>query len=252
MCRAAIKVYNWGMKRRVLRVLVCGATGRMGGAVRAEIGNSAAFSFAGGVDSKTVVGVDSPAAFEILLASADVVVDFSAPEASCRYAAACAKARKPFVTGTTGFSARQSAALKAAARKTPVFSSPNMSPAVNLTFALSALAARRLTGFDIHISEAHHAAKKDAPSGTALRYADHIAAARGGARPPVTSVRAGDIVGDHTVLYAGPHERVEIAHKAHSRAVFAAGALKAAAWLAGRRPGFYDYFDLLDLKDIAA
>ena len=135
-----------------------------------------------------------------------------------------------------------------AARRTAVFHSPNMSPAVNLTFALAALAARRLKDFDIHVHEAHHSAKKDAPSGTALRYAERIAAARGGALPPITSVRAGDIVGDHTVLYAGPHERVELRHMAHSRAVFAAGALKAAAWLAGKKPGFYDYADLLDLK----
>ncbi len=236
------------MKHTALRVLVCGASGRMGRAVRAEIENSSAFAFAGGVDSRAGSGTVSPAAFGELLAAADVVVDFSAPGAACSYAAACARARKPFVTGTTGFSAAQLSALKAAGRKTPVFFSPNMSPAVNLTFALAALAARRLEGFDIHISEAHHAAKLDAPSGTALRYADHIARATGGRRPPITSVRAGDIVGDHAVLYAGPHERVEISHMAHSRAVFAAGALKAAAWLAGRKPGFYDYFDLLDLK----
>ncbi|HAT71525.1 MAG TPA: 4-hydroxy-tetrahydrodipicolinate reductase [Elusimicrobia bacterium] len=238
------------MKTHVLRVLVCGASGRMGRAVRAEIEASGAFTCAAGVDAKPGPGVEAPDAFEYLLASADAVIDFSSPEAACRYAAACARARKPFVTGTTGFSKQQLAALKAAARRTPVFFSPNMSPAVNLTFALTAFAAKRLSGFDAHVSEAHHAAKRDAPSGTALRYAEHIAAARGGALPPITSVRAGDIVGDHTVLYAGPHERVELTHRAHSRTLFAAGALKAAAWLAGRKPGFYDYFDLLDLKGL--
>jgi 4-hydroxy-tetrahydrodipicolinate reductase len=238
------------MEHKALRVLVCGAAGRMGRAVRAEIESSGAFAFAGGVDANPGPGTESPGAFQRLLGSADVALDFSSPAAACAYAAACARARKPFVTGTTGFSEKQLAALKAAGRRTPVFVSPNMSPAVNLTFALAALAARRLKGFDIHISEAHHTAKKDAPSGTALRYAGYIARARGGALPPITSARAGDIVGDHTVLYAGPHERVEIAHKAHSRAVFAAGALKAAAWLAGRKPGFYDYSDLLDLKDL--
>lgn len=236
------------MQRKPLRVLVCGAAGRMGRAVRAEIEASGAFAYAGGVGEKAGEGVEAPGAFSSLLAAADVAVDFSAPAAACSYAAACASARKPFVTGTTGFSEEQLAALRAAGRKTPVFFSPNMSPAVNLTFALAALAAERLKGFDIHISEAHHTAKKDAPSGTALRYARHIAPARGGELPPITSIRAGDIVGDHTVLYAGPHERVELKHMAHSRAVFAAGALKAAAWLAGRKPGFYDYFDLLDLK----
>lgn len=229
-------------------MLVCGAAGRMGRAVRAEIGASGAFAYAGGIGRSPGPEVSTPASFSGLLAGADVVVDFSAPEAACSYAAACAKARKPFVSGTTGFSEKQLAALRAAGRRTAVFFSPNMSPAVNLTFALAALAAKKLKGFDIHISEAHHAAKKDAPSGTALRYAAHIALARGGELPPITSARAGDIVGDHTVLYAGPHERVELKHMAHSRAVFAAGALKAAAWTAGRKPGYYDYFDLLDLK----
>ncbi|MHB0995571.1 MAG: 4-hydroxy-tetrahydrodipicolinate reductase [Elusimicrobiales bacterium] len=236
------------MKRRILRVLVCGASGRMGRAVRAEIEAGGAFAWAGGVDSKPGPGVEPPDAFTRLLALADIVVDFSSPAPSVAYAQACAKARKPFVTGVTGYCASQLAALKAAARRTAVFFSPNMSPAVNLTFALAELAARRLKDFDVHVHEAHHAAKKDAPSGTALRYARHIAAARGGALPPVTSVRAGDIVGDHTVLYAGPHERVEIRHMAHSRSVFAAGALRAAAWTAGRKPGFYDYADLLELK----
>ncbi len=230
-------------------MLVCGAAGRMGRAIRAEIEGSGSFVFSGGVDAISGAGVEAPAAFNYLLGSADVVLDFSAPAAACAYAASCARARRPFVTGTTGFSKKQLTALKAAGRRIPVFVSPNMSLAVNLTFALAAMAARRLRGFDIHISEAHHAAKRDAPSGTALCYAGHIALARGGELPPITSARAGDIVGDHTVLYAGPHERVEITHRAHSRAVFAAGALKAAVWVSGRKPGFYDYFDLLDLKN---
>ncbi len=230
-------------------MLVCGASGRMGQAVRLEIESSPAFAWAGGVDIRPIGGVEPQDAFQYLLGSADLAVDFSSPEAACYYASACAKAGKPFVTGTTGFSGKQTAALKAAARRVPVFSAPNMSPAVNLTFALAALAAKRLKGFDIHISETHHSAKRDAPSGTALRYGEYIAAARGGTVPPITSIRAGDIIGEHCVLYAGPHESVEIRHRAHSRALFASGALKAAAWLARQKPGFYDYFDLLDLKD---
>ena len=238
------------MSNKVLRVLVCGAAGRMGRAVRAEIETSAAFSLAGWVDSRPGPGIETPGAFGSLLAGADAAVDFSTPEAACAYAAVCARLRRPFVTGTTGFSGKQAAALRAAGRKTAVFSSPNMSPAVNLTFALAAAAAKRLKDFDIHISEVHHAAKRDAPSGTALRYAERIAQARGGKPPAITSVRAGDIVGEHTVLYAGPHERIELTHRAHSRALFAAGALRAAAWLAGRKPGVYDYFDLLELREM--
>lgn len=236
------------MAKKPLRVLLCGASGRMGRAVRAELESSPGFVLAAGLDARPGAGVEPPDAFDYQLAGADAVVDFTMPGPACAYAAACAKAGKPFITGTTGFSARQLAALKAAARRVPVFCSPNMSPAVNLTFALAALAAGRLPDFDLHVHEAHHAAKRDAPSGTALRYAEYLAAARGGALPPVTSVRAGDIVGDHTVLLAGPYERVELTHRAHSRAVFAAGALRAAAWAAGRGPGFYDYLDLLGLK----
>lgn len=234
--------------KSALKILVCGAAGRMGRAVRAEIEGSEAFAWAGGVDSRPGHGLAGPGEFAGLLRGADAVVDFSSPAAACGFAAACAKERVPFVTGTTGFSKEQLAALKAAGRRTAVFVSPNMSPAVNLCFTLAAYAAGRLADFDAHVHELHHSAKKDAPSGTALRFAAAIAAARGGKTPPVTSVRAGDIVGDHTVLYAGPHERVEIKHMAHSRAVFAAGALRAAAWTAGRKPGFYDYFDLLGAR----
>lgn len=236
------------MSEKPLRVLLCGASGRMGRAVSAELAGSAGFALAAAIDARPGPGIEPPEAFGYQLPGADVVVDFTVPESACGYAAACARARKPFVTGTTGFSQKQLARLKAAARRIPVFCSPNMSPAVNLTFALAALAAGRLPNFDLHVHEAHHAAKRDAPSGTALRYAEYLAAARGGARPPVTSVRAGDIVGDHTVLLAGPYERVELTHRAHSRAVFASGALRAARWAAGRGPGFYDYLDLLGLK----
>jgi len=236
------------MKKRVLRVLVCGAAGRMGQAVRRELEAAPGFAYAGGVDLRAAAGVKKPGCLPELLKSAAVVVDFSSPGAACAAAAVCAASRKPFITGTTGFSGAQLAALKKAARRIPVFLSPNMSPAVNLTFALAAFAASRLKGFDIHINEIHHRAKKDAPSGTALQYVRNVAAARGGVKPPVTSARAGDVVGEHTVIYAGPHERVELTHRAHSRVLFAAGALRAAAWLCGRKPGFYSYSDLLRLK----
>lgn len=238
------------MKKRILRVLVCGASGRMGRAVRRELEAAPAFAYAGGVDMRPSAGVEGPGRLPELLKGADAVIDFSAPAAACAAAAACARAGKPFITGTTGFSAARLAALKKVARRIPVFCSPNMSPAVNLTFALAAAAAARLKGFDIYINEVHHKAKKDSPSGTALRYAKFVAAASGGVQPPISSARAGDIVGEHTVIYAGPHERVELTHRAHSRAVFAAGALRAAAWTCGRKPGFYDYSDLLDLKGL--
>lgn len=237
------------MKKRVLRVLVCGAAGRMGRAVRRELESAPGFAYAGGVDRQPGDGLARASSLPQLLKRAAVVIDFSTPAAACAAAVVCAEAGKPFVTGTTGFSAPQLAALKKAARHVPVFFSPNMSPAVNLTFALAAFTASRLKGFDIHIHETHHKAKKDAPSGTALRYASCIAEARG-AGPCITSARVGDVIGEHTVIYAGPHERVELTHRAHSRAVFAAGALKAAVWLRGRKPGFYGYADLLNLQGL--
>lgn len=181
------------------------------------------------------------------LKDADAVIDFTCPEASAELAGWCAKAGTPLVIGTTGFGPRELARVKKAARKVPILLSPNMSPAVNLAIAAARLMAERLPGFDIHISESHHKAKKDAPSGTALRFKSRIAEVRRDPIP-VTSVRAGTIVGEHTVLYAGEHEILELTHRAQSRDVFAAGALRAALWLKGRRPGLYDYFDLLDLK----
>ena len=226
--------------------MVLGAAGRMGSAVREQLALAKDLCFFAGVDAKADRGIRPPLEFPVLIRQADLAVDFSAPAASLEFARCCARARKPVVIGVTGFSAAQMKGLKAVAGKTAVFLSPNMSPAVNLTFAVAALMAKKLPEFGRHIIEVHHSAKKDAPSGTALRYAGSMEKACG-SKTPISSVRAGDIVGDHTVLYAGPHERVELTHRAHSREVFAAGALRAARWLYTRKPGLYDYFDLLEL-----
>lgn len=231
-----------------LKVVVLGAAGRMGASVRAQLELSKTLSFFAGVDAKTGPGVKPPLEFPALIKRADLAVDFSAPAASLDFARACAGARKPAVIGVTGFNAAQMTELKALSKTTAVFLSPNMSPAVNLTFAVAALMAKKLPDFDRCIIETHHAAKKDAPSGTALKYAERMEKACG-SKTPISSVRAGDIVGEHTVLYAGPHERVELTHRAHSRAVFAAGALRAALWLYGKKPGLYDFFDLLGLRE---
>ncbi|MDQ7773011.1 MAG: dihydrodipicolinate reductase C-terminal domain-containing protein [Elusimicrobiales bacterium] len=189
-----------------------------------------------------------PEAAPAALEGCGAAIDFSSPAGAVSFAEACAAAGVPLVTGTTGFSAAQLESLRALSSRIPVFVSPNMSPAVNLTFALTRLMAEKLEGFDIHVSEVHHRLKKDAPSGTALRYLDAVRAA--GREAAVSSARAGDIVGEHTVLFAGPHERVELTHRAHSRDVFADGAITAALWLAGKEKGFYDYADLLGLKGV--
>ena len=201
------------------------------------------------------------------LASAefDVLIDFTRPEATLANLAVCAKRGKRIVIGTTGFDDAGRGRIESAARELPIVFAPNMSVGVNLCLRLIDLAARVLKDdSDVEIVEAHHRHKVDAPSGTALRMGEVVAKARGrtlkelavydraGERPPgaigFATVRAGDIVGDHTVLFAGGGERVEIRHHAESRLTFATGALRAARWLMSQRPGLYDMQDVLGLR----
>jgi len=198
----------------------------------------------------------------------DVLVDFTRPEAALGYLEACRKAGKKMVIGTTGFDAAAKEKIAAAARDIAIVFAPNMSVGVNLSLKLLELAARVLGDeVDVEIIEAHHRHKVDAPSGTALRMGEVVAAALGrdlkncavygregvtGERPRSTigfaTVRGGDIVGDHTVLFAGDGERLEITHKASSRLTFANGALRAAQWLENRKTGLYDMQDVLGLR----
>lgn len=198
----------------------------------------------------------------------DVLVDFTRPEATLGYLDACRQAGKQLVIGTTGFDAAGKARIAAAAKEIAIVFAPNMSVGVNLSLKLLDLAARVLGNeVDIEIIEAHHRHKVDAPSGTALKMGEVLAAALGrdlkdcavygregvtGERNRATigfsTVRGGDIVGDHTVLFAGDGERVEITHKASSRLTFAHGALRAARWLAGKKNGLFDMQDVLGLR----
>jgi 4-hydroxy-tetrahydrodipicolinate reductase len=198
----------------------------------------------------------------------DVLVDFTRPEASLTYLDSCRRAGKKMVIGTTGFDATGKEQIIAASGDMAIVFAPNMSVGVNLSLRLIDLAARVLGDeADVEIIEAHHRYKVDAPSGTALRMGEVVAAALGrdlkecavygregvtGERNRATigfaTVRGGDIVGDHTVLFAGDGERVEITHKASSRMTFAKGALRAAQWLEGRRHGLYDMQDVLGLR----
>ena len=230
-------------------VIVLGSAGRMGVKIIEKVRADPRCSLAGAFDLKLADGAGPARDLESALSAADVAIDFTAPAASAAHAALCARYKKPLVIGTTGFDASQLALIKRSSKAAPIFLSPNMSPAVNLTMAVAKLMAAKLPGFDICISETHHKLKKDAPSGTALKYRARIKEIYR-REIPVTSARAGDIVGEHTVLYAGPHERVELTHRAHSRDVFAEGALRAALWLEDKRPGLYDYFDLLGLKTL--
>ena len=257
------------------RVCVLGPSGRMGRAVidaaagRDEVRIAAAVdrADAGGIGMEVVAGVVTTADLAAGFAASDVYVDFTTP-ASTRAAAIAARARKrAAVIGTTGLSADDEAAVDALAEVAPIVVAANFSLGVNLVLGLVRTAARALgTEWDAEVVETHHRAKRDAPSGTALMIARAIAAGHGsnyddvkrhtrdgdvGARPRgeigVSAVRGGDVVGEHTAYFFGPAERIEISHRATSRAIFAAGALRAAAWVVGKPPGRYDMLAVLGL-----
>lgn len=264
------------------RVVVAGATGRMGHmlieAVQAadDCVLSGALDRAGspalGQDAGAAIGRATGVAVTADLAAglkdAQVLIDFTRPEATMAHLAACRQRGVALVIGTTGFSDVQKAEIAAAAEHIAIVMAPNMSVGVNVTFKLLEMAARALsTGYDIEVIEAHHRHKVDAPSGTALKMGEVIAAALGrelgdcavyerhghtGERDPSTigfaTIRGGDIVGDHTVLFAGTGERIEISHKAGNRAGYAQGSLRAVRFLADKPRGLYDMFDVLNLR----
>ncbi|MDP2284113.1 MAG: 4-hydroxy-tetrahydrodipicolinate reductase [Pseudohongiella sp.] len=200
----------------------------------------------------------------------DVLIEFTSPEATLEHLGQCVAAGKAMIIGTTGFTTEQKQQISMAARTIPVVFAPNMSAGVNISLKLLQLAAKALgDDVDIEIVEAHHRHKKDAPSGTALRMGEVIAEALGrklddvavygregitGERDRKTigfaTIRGGDIVGDHTVIFAGQGERLEITHKASSRMTFASGAVRAAIWLGSRPAGLYSIDDVLGLNDL--
>jgi 4-hydroxy-tetrahydrodipicolinate reductase len=266
----------------MIRVVVTGAAGRMGGhiirAVRAAdglrvVGATERPGFAAGLDAGAAAGGpplgvqvkgDLP---EALADGADVVIDFTSFEASVHHAALCADRGVALVVGSTGFTREARARVEEAARKVPIVLSPNMSVGVNVMFALVREAARILgDGYDVEIMEMHHKKKKDAPSGTAMRLAEVAAQALGrdpvkdlafsrhgmiGERPTkeigVQTLRGGDVVGEHTVFFAGEGERLEVTHRATSRDQFAMGAVRAARWVTGKPAGLYDMAKVLGL-----
>ena len=199
------------------------------------------------------------------LQGCDVLIDFTRPEGTLAHLAVCRTLGVNAVVGTTGFNDAQKATIQAASNDIAIMMAPNMSVGVNVTLKLLEMAAKALaTGYDIEIIEAHHRHKVDAPSGTALKMGEVIAAATGrnlkdcavyaregltGPRDPSTigfaAIRGGDIVGDHTVLFAGTGERIEITHKSSSRATYAQGSLRAVRFLGGRTQGLFDMFDVL-------
>jgi 4-hydroxy-tetrahydrodipicolinate reductase len=265
------------------RIAVSGVSGRMGralveachrhpdlrlGAALDRAGSPSVGQDAGELSGVGRLGVRVVDNLSAVLGDFDVLVDFTRPDAALDYLETCRKNGKKMVIGTTGFDAAGKAAISAAAKDMAIVFAPNMSVGVNLSLKLLDLAARVLGDeVDVEIIEAHHRHKVDAPSGTALRMGEVVAAALGrnlkdcavygregvtGERQRSTigfaTVRGGDIVGDHTVLFAGDGERVEITHKASSRMTFAKGAMRAALWLDGRRTGLFDMQDVLGFR----
>lgn len=223
------------------RVLLVGAGGRMGKAVAAAAAKDAGLTIAAGLDRGDPI---APA-----IENCDVVIDFSTADATEAVCQACLEHRKPLVLGTTGHSAGQRDTVVAAAKRIPLVFAANFSVGVNALFALTRRAAELLgKDFDIDVIELHHRTKKDAPSGTAKRLLEILREARGGDREiAAQSIRAGDIVGEHTVIFAGAGERLELTHRAGSRLTFAAGALRAACWVIDRPAGLYRMEDVLGL-----
>lgn len=239
--------------------VLSGGTERLGGPhVGKDIGTVA------GLDPVGVTIIDDPAE---LFARSDAVIDFTAPEATERHAALAAQGKVIHVIGTTGLNAGQQEALRRAARHAPIIHAPNMSLGVNLLTVLVEQVARALDpDFDIEIVELHHRHKVDAPSGTALGLGRAAAAGRGVDLDAVSDrvrdgltgprktgnigfsvMRGGDVVGDHTVLFAGAGERIELTHRAGSRDIYAKGAVSAALWAHGKKPGLYTMRDVLGL-----
>jgi 4-hydroxy-tetrahydrodipicolinate reductase len=245
--------------KTALRVLLLGAKGRMGQAIAAAAPKAKA-------EITAALDLGDDIAKEI--DGCDVVIDFSHPSASAGLSRTCREAKKPAVIGTTGHSKGERAAIEELARAVPVVLSPNFSVGVNALFWLTRKAAQMLgDDFDLEITEIHHRLKKDAPSGTAKKLAEILCEARQldyaknvrhgregliGERPAneigVHSIRGGDVVGDHTVTFAGAGERLELSHKAASRETFALGALRAAQWIVGKAPGLYSMEDVLGLR----
>jgi 4-hydroxy-tetrahydrodipicolinate reductase len=265
------------------RIAVHGAAGRMGRNIVTVLAEDKAATLVSaidraghatlGQDAGVLAGLPEPlgvaltAVLPAALEHAEVAIDFSSPEAARALFKACTERRVGVVVGTTGLDATTRAAIDSLAKVSPVVLAPNFSVGVNVLWALAAQAVRLLgPEYDIEIVEMHHHHKVDAPSGTAVRLTEVVAQARGldparavvagrrgqvGARRPdeigVHALRGGDVVGDHTLVLAGPGERVELTHRAHTREIFARGAVRAAHWVCGRAPGLYEMSDVLGI-----
>jgi 4-hydroxy-tetrahydrodipicolinate reductase len=273
--------------KEMINAIIVGAAGRMGRMIINAIQNAEGIQCTGAVeaaghpslgqDAGVIAGLGEPtvrieADLKSVIQKGAVVIDFTAADASLKNMEIAAQLHKPMVVGSTGFSAQQMEKVKRLTKEFPCVLAPNMSVGVNLMFRIVEEMARTLSDdYDCEIIEAHHRMKKDAPSGTALRLGE--VAARGLGRKweevgvygrkgligersrkeiGMQVIRAGDIVGEHTVLFGGMGERIEITHRAHTRDTFAQGAVRAAKWVVNQKPGLYDMGDVLRLKGVGS
>jgi len=269
----------------MIDVIIAGAAGRMGRRIAHMVKNHSQLNYAAAFESAGNTAIDQDAGLlstgekngviiseglESVINNGEVIIDFTFHKATMTFARLAARDNKAMVIGTTGLSAEDLEELSELATKFPCVQAPNMSVCVNVLFKLAKKAASILGDeYDIEIIEAHHNKKKDAPSGTALKLAEMAAAGVDrdlstvavyerngiiGERAPgeigIQSIRAADIVGEHTIYFAGQGERIELTHRAHSRDHFAKGAATAAAWIVGKDPGIYSMFDVLGLDDL--
>ncbi len=264
---------------RLTSVVVVGARGRMGKSLMSEVIASDTMTLSGAVarpgapglrdDVGHLIGhrgVGISLSDSLAPGRNDVVVDFSLPEATEGYLATCVERRVPLVLGTTGLTDQTQAKVLEAAQEIPIVAAANFSVGVTVMIHLAGATAKALgTDWDAEMFEIHHRHKRDAPSGTALRIGQAVAEAtgrklgaaiktnrdevgpRGRNEIGIMALRGGDVVGEHTMMFLGESERIELTHRAHDRAIFSRGALRAARWVGGKQPGLYDMFDVLDL-----
>jgi 4-hydroxy-tetrahydrodipicolinate reductase len=266
----------------MVNVIVTGAAGRMGSTIIRLIHNDSELNLAGAVEHAGFKAIDAgiPAnigetgvlivddIYKLKSCNADVIVDFTAPEATLKSLEFAVENNIAIVIGTTGLQKEHKLKITDASLKIPIVQSPNMSVGVNTLFKITEIVANILRDdYDVEIVEAHHRFKKDAPSGTAVRLGEIVAKALNRKYPEdavferkgiigertdreigMQTLRAGDIVGEHTVMFGGMGERIELTHRAHNRENFARGAVRAAKWIKGKDAGYYDMLDVLGLK----
>lgn len=224
----------------MIKLAISGYMGKMGQRIAALAGEDKELNITAKIEMNDSIDA---------VKNSDVLIEFTSPEATIEHLKACVKFARPIVIGTTGLSEGQLSELKAAAKKIPIVYSPNMSVGVNCLFGLVRSAVKKLgLDYEVNIIEAHHAHKKDAPSGTAKKLAQVVKESAGREVKDIKAIREGEIIGDHRVIFESSVDKIELFHTAKTRDIFALGALRAAKFIVGKKPGLYSMENVLDIK----